>query len=147
MCYAIEEWRYTRLEIKKKLFKSTASISDLYFNLKTIHCRSETIVMKTRADQGHIEMTTIKGPFLKRAMYVNFCLLKTVYNCCNCFCNCWICKDVDKLLIRVQTGWKEIQNEMKIKKCCWNFLFYRLGDEEDKVSTEPGFQDPLWNRL
>ena len=34
--------------------------------------------MKTRADQGHIEMTTIKGPFLKRAMYVNFCLLKTV---------------------------------------------------------------------
>ena len=32
--------------------------------------------MKT--DQGHIEMTTITGPFLKCAMNVNFCLLKTV---------------------------------------------------------------------
>ena len=91
--------------------------------------------MKTRADQGHIEMTTITGPFLKCAMNVNFCLLKTVL------------QDVAKLVLRIHTGWKEIQNEMKIRKCWWSFLLYRLGDEEDKISTEPGFQDPLWNRL
>ena len=60
--------------LKVHLAKST----DLSLNLKTIHCRSETIVMKTRADQGHIEMTTITGPFLKCAMNVNSCLLKTV---------------------------------------------------------------------
>ena len=74
MCYGIDD----KLDRKYIYFKSTASISDLSFNLKTIHCRSETIVMKTRADQGHIEMTTITGPFLKCAMNVNFCLLKTV---------------------------------------------------------------------
>ena len=60
--------------LKVQLAKST----DLSLGLKTIHCRSETIVMKTRADQGHIEMTTITGPFLKCAMNVDFCLLKTV---------------------------------------------------------------------
>ena len=51
-------------------------MSDLSFNLKLSNLRSETIVMKT--DQGHIEMTTITGPFLKCAMNVNFCLLKTL---------------------------------------------------------------------
>ena len=80
MIHKIANKTYT---LKVQLAKST----DLSLGLKTIHCRSETIVMKTRADQGHIEMTTITGPFLKCAMNVNLCccwklFYKNLQRCC-----------------------------------------------------------------
>ena len=88
MIHKIANKTYT---LKVQLAKST----DLSLGLKTIHCRSETIVMKTRADQGHIEMTTITGPFLKSAMNVNFCFPI-------------ICNDIAKLLLHVNSShWME----------------------------------------
>ena len=75
--------------------------------------------MKTRADQGHIEMTTITGPFLKCAMNVNFLFVENS--------STRICKDVAKLLLRVLTGRKEKQNEMKIKTVLMKFSFLQIG--------------------